>query len=212
MNLLNILGGDLFIHADLWINFFGRFVTNIITTFILIRFIYYPKNGQLKYVFSFFMMGLMIFFISSSLDKINLSMGFAFGLFAIFGIIRYRTPTVELREITYLFLIIGISVINALVDYTIADWFGILIANFLVLIFTYLMESYKPQKVIKKKMLVFTPSNFKNITDEEWLSNEIRLATGINILKIEISKINVTKKEVIVYIYYLVKKKEGWPS
>jgi len=190
------------ISGEPWIDFLIRLVVNIVSIFILIRFIYYPNNSRVKYLFTFFLMGMMIFLIASILDQVKLDIGIAFGLFAIFGIIRYRSPSIDLKEMTYLFLVIGVSIINALVAFKLAAWLGLLIANFIVLIAAYIMEKYVPKNYVLKRMLVYTPSDYSVLNNKDQLLQEIRENTGINVLKVEVSKINKAKNEITAWIFF----------
>lgn len=201
-SILDLIKGNLYISGEPSYDFFLRLLINIVSTFVIVRFIYYPKNSRIKYLFTFFAMGMMIFLIASILDQVNLDMGFALGLFAIFGIVRFRSPSIELKELTYLFLVIGVSMINALVEFHIAEWVGLFIANAIVIVSTAFMEVYKPKNYIIKRALVFTPSNFSVLNNKEALLNEINQNTGIEVLRVEISKINKTKNEVAVLIFF----------
>ena len=192
--------GQRLISGEPRLDFILRLVVNIVSTFVLIRFIYYPNNSRVKYLFTFFLMGMMIFLIASILDKVSLDMGLALGLFAIFGIVRYRSPSIDLKEMTYLFLIIGTSIINALVEFNVAAWFGLLMSNFIILSSATIMEVYKPKNYVLKRALVFTPSSYAVLNNNEDLLNEIREKTGINVLKVEITKINEAKNEVFIQI------------
>ena len=198
--LQSLQEGQRLISGEPRLDFILRLVVNIVSTFVLIRFIYYPNNSRVKYLFTFFLMGMMIFLIASILDKVSLDMGLALGLFAIFGIVRYRSPSIDLKEMTYLFLIIGTSIINALVEFNVAAWFGLLMSNFIILSSATIMEVYKPKNYVLKRALVFTPSSYAVLNNNEDLLNEIREKTGINVLKVEITKINEAKNEVFIQI------------
>ncbi|MDA3929348.1 MAG: DUF4956 domain-containing protein, partial [Prolixibacteraceae bacterium] len=95
---------------------FLRMVLNTLMIFIVIHFIYAKTSKRKDFYFSFLSLGFVIFMITFLLSSVKLEMGFALGLFAIFGIIRYRTDAIPIKEMTYLFIIIGISVINALAN------------------------------------------------------------------------------------------------
>lgn len=99
--------------ADLWQLLF-RFVFNFIVVGIIIHFFYYPKSKRRDYYFTFTLISISVFFLIFLLGSVKLKIGFALGIFAIFGIIRYRTESVPIREMTYLFTITALSVINAL--------------------------------------------------------------------------------------------------
>lgn len=200
--LLSISDTNLYISGETWFDFGIRLIANTVSLFILIRYIYYPHNGQSKFLFIFFLTGLMIFLISSSLDHVTLNIGMALGLFAIFSIIRFRTPSIELKEITYLFITIGLAVINGLVEFNIANWVGLIIINLIVLGAAFIMEHYKPKSIVLKKSLIFTPPNLNNVSNEKLLIEDIKNVTDINVFKVEVVKINKVKNEITVWIYY----------
>jgi hypothetical protein len=182
--------------------FWLRLITNTISLVIIIRFIYYPCNHRVKFLFVFSLMGTMIFLIASILDQVKIEMGFALGLFAVFAIIRFRSPQIDLKELTYLFIVIGSAIINALVEFKVETWFGLFIANFIIICATLIMEVYKPKNYMVKKMLVFKPSNYALLNNKDMLRDEIKRNTGIDVVKVDISKINQIKGEVAVWIYF----------
>ena len=200
--LLSIPEATLYISGETWHDFVMRLIANIFSLFILIRYIYYPHNGQSKFLFIFFLTGLMIFLISSSLDRVTLNIGIGLGLFAIFSIIRFRTPSVELKEITYLFISIGLAVINGLVEFNVGNWIGLLIVNVIVLGAAFLMERYRPKSIVLKKSLVFSPKIFNDVSNEKLLIEDIKESTGIDVFKVEIAKINKSKNEITAWIYF----------
>jgi len=115
LNDLEFLGIPLFDMEDFWkLIIKGSF--NLLVTTIIIRYIYYPITKNKDYLFTYFLISLTVFVLCFLLDNVKLELGFALGLFAIFGIIRYRTDPIPIKEMTYLFLVIGISVINALAN------------------------------------------------------------------------------------------------
>lgn len=200
--LLSIPETNFNIGGEAWHGFVMRIIANTISLFILIRYIYYPHNGQSKFLFIFFLTGLMIFLISSSLDNVTLNIGMALGLFAIFSIIRFRTPSIELKEITYLFISIGLAVLNGLVEFNIANWVGLIIVNIIVLGAALFMERYKPKTIVLKKSLVFSPTNFNEVSNEKLLIADIKDSTGIDVFKVEVAKINKSKNEITAWIYF----------
>jgi hypothetical protein len=147
-------------------------------------------------------MGLVVFLVASALENVNLDFGLAFGLFAIFSIVRFRTPPIELKEMTYLFMVIGISMINALVDYRVSDWVGLLFTNLIVFGAAFFMENYKPRKEILRKSLTFIPTGFHVLNSKKLLLEEVKQNTNIDVLKVVISRINAAKNEVTVWIYF----------
>ena len=187
------------------IYFLSRMAINTVSIFILIRFIFYPNNGNRDLLITYFLIGIMVFLISSILDNVSLEFGFALGLFAIFGIIRFRTSVMAYKEMTYLFMVIGLSIINALIDSELNNAFSLFIGNISVLVAAAFMEWYKPKKLILKKTLVFKPSDLSVLNNNKQLIDEIKKATKIDVFKVDIQKVNATKKEVELTMFYVLK-------
>jgi len=203
MNLLQITTEpNFYFSGEPWFDFISRFFVNSISLFILVRRIYLPNNGQSKLLFVYYLTGTMIFLISSALDQVTLNIGVALGLFAIFGIIRFRTPSVGLKQISYLFIAIGMAVINGLVEFNIGNWTGLIFVNFIILFISFIMEKYKAKTTILKKSLTFSPLNFNVLDNEVLLIEEIKATTGLEIISVEILKLNKTKNEVVVEISF----------
>ena len=110
---LEFLGTPVFDSKDFW-RMVTKTIFNLIIITIVVRYIYYPITKNKDYLFTYFLISLTVFLLCILLDSVKLQLGFALGLFAIFGIIRYRTDPIPIKEMTYLFLVIGISVVNAL--------------------------------------------------------------------------------------------------
>ncbi len=182
---------------------FIRLLINIFVLFILLRFIYFPYNGKRKMYFTYYLIGIMIFIISAFLGMVNIQMGFALGLFAVFSIIRYRTPPIEIKDMTYLFLVIGVAVVNALVHFTVF-WRGIIISNIVILLSTYLLEKHKPKKTVLRKQVVYTPIDFSIVNNVDKLKEELESIFNMPLIKVTVEKINIAKNELTVIIYYKV--------
>jgi Domain of unknown function (DUF4956) len=183
-------------------DFWARLLINLITTFILVRFIYFPHNGQKELLFTFIIIGLVAFMIASMLNRVKIDFAMAIGMFAVFSIIRYRTPPFEIKEMSYLFAVIGISVINALIDPKVNDWLAFSFANTLLIGVAFFLEKYTPRKNVSKKLLTFTLSELRIINNSEQLAEEIKNQTGLNVFKVEVTKISAAKNEVTAWIYF----------
>jgi hypothetical protein len=103
---------------------------------------------------------------------------------------------------TYLFTAIGLSVLNALVDFKMPNWLGMIISNVVVLITALSMENYTPKKSVLKKMLTFSPTDLDIVNSRKRLMEEVTQNTNIQVFKVELIKINSTKREICVWIYF----------
>ena len=95
-------------------DFLIRLLINMAGVFILIRFVYFRTTQKRAYASSYILFGLSVFLITSQLASVEISIGFAFGLFAIFSMLRYRTESINVKEMTYLFLVIAMSLLSGI--------------------------------------------------------------------------------------------------
>ena len=185
-------------------NFLGimwRFAINIVFLFILIRIIYFKYVRKVKFFFTFFLMGIMTFFICSLLRSVYVEIGFAVGLFAIFGILRLRTRNFSIKDMAYTFTTIGISVINSL-KLLKFPLLGVLIINGMILLSAYLLEEFLVRNSTKKHSIVYEKLEFLKPDKKEKLLKDISERTGKEILKVKICRINYIRKRALLDIYY----------
>ncbi|MFL5752257.1 MAG: DUF4956 domain-containing protein [Bacteroidia bacterium] len=183
-----------------------RLLIDLSSVFILIRFVYYPIYKHRDLFFTFFIFNLIIFLISFLLNKVDLSMGAAFGLFAVFSMLRYRTEDISIKDMTYLFLSIAIGLTSAVTKIKDADDFleylflgGI---NAVVLIITFLLESSLLMKKELAKVLIYENIELIKADKKEELLADIRARTGFNVHRISIQKIDFLKDAAQIKIYY----------
>ena len=176
------------------------FLFNLIITLLIAIGIYYPKNKN--NLFTFIAFNTVIFFVISILTTIELSVGVGFGLFALFSILRYRTDPIPIRDMTYLFIILALSVMNSIM-FNEALYGKMLIANFCIIGITFILEKgygfkyEQEQKVKYEKIEMIKPEN------REQLLKDLKERTGIKkILRLQIGKIDFLKDCVGITIYY----------
>ncbi len=186
-----------------------RFLFNMGIIMILVRWLYYSRAKRKDYLFTYILISAVVFLLCFMLENVKLQIGFALGLFAIFGIIRYRTNPIPIKEMTYLFLIIGVSVINALTT-TVSSVIEIIFANFAIIFITYGLEKLWLLKHESSKLIKYEKIGLIKPENREALMNDLRERTGItNINRIEIGKIDFLKETCEVTIYYFVREPEG---
>jgi len=180
---------------------FLRMLFNTLMIFIVIHFIYAKTSKRKDFYFSFLSLGFVIFMLTFLLSSVKLEMGFALGLIAIFGIIRYRTDPIPIKEMTYLFIIIGISVINALANKKVS-YVELGFANFTIVAGLWLLE-----KRLSLKQEFSIKLNYEKIENihqmsEATLLEDLKLRTGINISRYEIIKIDFLKDSAEIRLFY----------
>ena len=192
--------------APMWADWGGltelllRFLLNVAVISFIVRVFYYPKSKRRDYFVTFILIAISIFLIIYLMGGVKLKTGVALGLFAIFGIIRYRTESVPIREMTYLFLIIAVSTINAL-DSSIS-YVELLATNLLFIVSIWVMESNRWVKHVASKLVMY--DNIALITPEREpeLIEDLKKRTGLDILRVEVGAIDFSKDTAMVKIYY----------
>jgi hypothetical protein len=178
-----------------------RFLINIFFLTALIKYSYYKFSKKAEYLFSFYLVGTIVFFLCFTLKKYEIDLGLALGLFAIFGILRYKTEPLKVREMTYLFVIIGLSLVNALSNKKMS-YIEIIAANTTVVAMAYYLDLYwSRQKTYTKDILY---ESLKHIRPEyhEELKKELEEKLGLEILSISLGQIDFKAETVKIKIRY----------
>ena len=186
-------------NADFW-QLLIHFVFNTFVVGSIIGFLYYPRARRRDYSFTFMLISISIFMMIFLLGSVKVKIGFALGLFAIFGIIRYRTEQMPVREMTYLFVIIAISVINALS--ATFSWLELIATNALFFIGVLCCESSRWLKHVSTKTIKYDRIELITPERREELLEDLRQRTGLNILKVEIGDFDFLKDMAIIRISY----------
>ncbi|MBD5284610.1 MAG: DUF4956 domain-containing protein [Bacteroides sp.] len=183
-----------------------RFSFNLLITWVIIHFLYYRRSGRRDYYFTFSLISIAIFFMIFMLGSIKLKIGFALGLFAIFGIIRYRTESMPVREMTYLFVIIALSVINALAE---PDLLGnpyaaleLVLPNVITVFMIWLYESNKWLTHYACKYIQYDKIDLVTPQKRDELIADLEQRTGIRPVKVEVGSIDFLRDSAIVKMYY----------
>ncbi|MDT8401260.1 MAG: DUF4956 domain-containing protein [Bacteroidales bacterium] len=182
--------------------FLLRFGMNIVSLIILVRLLYYEyrKEGIPEYLFGFFLMGVAVFMICTVLDMVDLNLGIALGLFALFGILRFRTQSIPVREMTYLFLVIAVAMINSLVAFS-DPVNGIILYNTLVIIPVWVLEIFLCTNKHMQKEIIY--DKLEDVyKGEEHLITVLKELTGFKIIKVTIGKIDLVKQQAELIVYY----------
>jgi hypothetical protein len=185
-------------------NFLGimwRFVLHIVSLIIFIRFVYFRYNRKEKYVFSFFLMGILAFLITSMLLRVTIEMGMAVGLFAVLAILRLRSRNYSVKDMAYIFSIFGVSVINALKVFNF-PLLGILIIDALIIGAAYVMEQFIIKYKSETHSIIYDDLELLKPSKKEKLLKDLSERTGKEILKVKICRINYKRKRARLNIYY----------
>jgi hypothetical protein len=168
---------------------------------VIVRYIYYPITKNKDYLFTYFLISMTVFLLCVLLDSVKLQLGFALGLFAIFGIIRYRTDPIAIKEMTYLFLVIGISVVNALSNKKIS-YSELVFANLMIVFVTYGMENLWLLRHQSRKNITYEKIDLIVPERREELIADLKARTGIDVIRVEIRRIDFLRDTANLRIFY----------
>ena len=179
--------------------FFMRLAVDVSTIFILIRFIYLPIHRNREYIFTFFIFNLIIFLITFLLNKVEMSMGAAFGLFAVFSMLRYRTEDISIKDMTYLFLTIAIGLISAVSK---GSWDELSLLSIIILLLTWLLESKALMKREEARIILYEKIELIKPECRDELRADLENRLGVKIHHIAIGKVDFLRDSAIIHVYY----------
>ena len=181
-------------------NLVFRFGFNLSIAFIIIKLIYHRDHNNNDFVFTYFMFNSLIFFFASILGSMTVNLGFAFGLFAVFAILRYRTDPIPIKEMTYLFIVITVGVINALSSSEVS-YAELLFTNVALVVLTYFLETYWQNNLLISHAVEYEIiENIKPVNYEKLLL-DLKDRTGLSIKHFKIGRINFLRDTVQIRIY-----------
>lgn len=176
------------------------FAFNLLVCWIIVHFFYYRKSKRKDYYYTFMLFSVTVFLLMFLLNNVNLGMGFALGLFAIFGMIRYRTEMVPIREMTYLFVTIGIAVINGLAMSH--GYINLLIINALFIVVIAVVDGLFGAKRVPAKIILYDKIELVKHGREEELKADLEERTGLKIKKMEVGHIDFLRDVAYIKIHY----------
>jgi hypothetical protein len=190
------------IDPENFIELIVRFSVNTCVLLLLVRWLYYSSTKRKDYLFTFMIIGSIVFLLCNLLGNVKIQMGFALGLFAIFGIIRYRTDQVPIKEMTYLFLVVAISAINALVNKKVSI-VEIGFSNVVIVALTYGLEKIWLLRHESVKDIIYEKIDLIKPEKDNELMEDVKNRTGINsINRVEVGKIDFLRDICRIKIYY----------
>ncbi|MCB0517075.1 MAG: DUF4956 domain-containing protein [Chitinophagales bacterium] len=183
------------------LNLVFRLLLDLTVTYIIVRKIYYPARKDKEYLFTFFIFNILVFFVCNLLGEMKLELGFAFGIFALFSILRYRTITLPVMEMTYLFCIIALAVIHAISNKKVS-YAELLFTDLFIIGIIYYLQRIWIRKKLSVQVILY--EKIENIVPENKhiLLNDLKKRTGLDIRQVEISKINFLNDTARIKIYY----------
>lgn len=176
-------------------------VLNLVVALVIVRFIYYPRTQDRNYVFSFLAFNTVIYFVLALLTSVELSVGVGFGLFAIFSVLRYRTEETPIREMTYLFVLIALPVMNAVLMPT-TNLAQLLLANGVVVAVLYVLEQGWGFRFEASSRVTYERIELIRPDRRAELIADLRIRTGLPVKRVQIGRIDLLRDATEIMLYY----------
>ena len=178
-----------------------KLLFNLAIVSYIVRYLYFNSTKNKDYLITYLMISITVFLLCFLLENVKLQLGFALGLFAIFGIIRYRTDPIPIKEMTYLFIVIGISIMNALANKKIS-YSELIFANLSILTLTYILERIWLLKKESRKNITYEKIDLIVPEKREELLKDLKIRTGLNINRVEVRRIDFLSDTAQIRIFY----------
>ena len=188
-----------FAPARLTSSFFLSLLIDLVFVFILVRFVYYPIYEKKDFFFTFFLFNLIIFIITFLFNRIELSTGAAFGIFAVFSLLRYRTEDISAKDMTYLFIVIALGLVNSVSKESLVD---VLLLDSIVVVVAYALDGNLFIKNEQNQTIQYDNLELVKPANKVALLEDLKLRTGLDIHKMSVSKVDFLKNTASIKIYY----------
>jgi hypothetical protein len=191
---------------DIEINwtFFISLLINVVTVLIIVRFIYYPNYHKQDVFFTYFLFNLAIFILTFLLNQIKISIGAAFGLFAVFSMLRYRTEGISMKDMTYLFVVIAVGLVSAVQ----LEYYELAIINSLFILGVFVLDSNIFMRREYSKIINYENIELIKVSNHKLLLEDLRTRTGLDIHKVTVVKIDFLRDSATLMVYYYLPRKQ----
>ncbi|GAB4454278.1 MAG: DUF4956 domain-containing protein [Bacteroidia bacterium] len=195
---------DEILKSSKWFNkitakFIVRLIIDLISLFVVVRLIYYTRYKNKAFFLPFAVFNIIIFLITYLLNKVDLSLGAAFGLFAVFGIMRYRSEDISIKNLTYLFVVIALGLLSAIAK---GGWEEIMFYNFIIIAIIFVLESGFLSKSENTKLIIYDNTALLNPEKKSELLADLQQRTGYKIKKVEIERIDFLRDSALLRVYF----------
>ncbi|HUV01109.1 MAG TPA: DUF4956 domain-containing protein [Bacteroidales bacterium] len=178
-----------------------RFSVNMVFIFILIRIIYFRYSKKENFLFTFFLIGIIVFFICSMLREVDIAIGMGLGLFAIFTILRFRTRNFSVKDMAYIFTTIGVSVINTF-DMLMFPFIGVFIINVIILGAVFILEEFLRKNSFNKHSIIYDDLDLLKPGNKSKLLKDISSKLGQEVLRIKVRRVDFKRETAEVDVFF----------
>ena len=197
--MMGLFPGALVDHAD-FSKLYSRLIINIFFTSVLVLGVYVRRYGKTEFVFTYFMFNLITFALCFLLRKVKVDMGFALGLFAVFGILRYRTEQIRTRDLTYLFVVIGIAILNAVVNKKVSVG-ELMLVNICIVAMAFMLERLPYFRLSEQHLVVYDDLALLRSGCEAEVVADLSQRTGLAVERYRVEDVDLLRDTARVTVY-----------
>ncbi len=193
------------------VNFTLGFLLNFVVALVIVRFIYYPRTKDKRFVFTFLAFNMIIYFVLSLMVSIEMGIGVGFGLFAIFSVLRYRTDPMPIREMTYLFIILALPVMNS-TGMLESSWPQLLFANSAVILVLWLLENEWGFRYEVSKHVTYEKIELVQPARRAEMITDLEARIGLKVKKVNVGKIDFLRDTAELQVVFDETEQNGWST
>lgn len=187
--------------TDTYGSFLAGILINLLAAVIIARGIYYPRKRTQDYIFTFLAFSTVIYLVMGLFTSVELSIGVGFGLFALFSVLRYRTDTVPIREMTYLFVMVALPIMNSIL-YNSGEIVKLCLSDFVIIAVLFILEQKWGFRYEQKKLIKYEKIDLIRADEHYRLIEDLRDRTGLAITQVEIVEIDFIRDSADIIITY----------
>lgn len=180
---------------------FARLAVDLVFAILIIRVVYFRLYRNREYIFTLFMFNIITFSMCFLLRKVPIELGFALGLFAVFGILRYRTEPIRIRDLTYLFIVIGLGILNALSNKKISVS-ELIAVNAVITGATMILELGQAKKRSHSTPILYDNLELLKPGKHQDMLEDLRERTGLHVIRVEVNRIDMLRDAAELTIFY----------
>lgn len=196
-----LIGSNMFLDTDDFLKLVSRLGINLVFATVVIRCIYYRVYRNREYVFTYFMFNVMTFCMCLLLRKVPIELGFALGLFAVFGILRYRTEAIKIRDLTYLFIVIGLGILNAVANKKISVM-ELLVVDVTIVGLAAMLELAPSNRSRRSTPMFYDNLELLRPGNETRLHADLGERTGLSVISVEVKRFDMLRDAAEVVVVY----------
>ena len=199
--MTELLGTDTLFDGDDFLKLIGRLGIDVAVSSVVILFVYYRRYRNRDFVFTYYVFNIITFSMCVLLRKVPMELGFALGLFAVFGILRYRTEEIRMRDLTYMFIVIGLGILNAVANKKIS-FAELVLVDAVIVGTTIAIELHPTGRHHGSTPMLYDSLELLQPGRDAELVSDIARRTGLDVVRVQLHRIDLLRDAAEITVYY----------